>query len=86
MTAFKLHHTKFYTRHTGETNGLPHCYRCDEILQFDNRVWVAMAPHGFVLPNAAQLPDDAFDDEIESEGNTLVMMGATCALKAISGK
>ncbi len=84
MTAFKLHHTKFYTRHTINAMGTPHCYRCDEILANDNRQAVRVTATGFAVG-----PQDLGDDEGHLELTDLpddcVMMGAFCALKAIAG-
>lgn len=88
MTAFKLHHTKFYTRHSGEETGKLHCYRCDELLTKDNRVLMVAGKSGFRLPEYAEDYNGGMNDDGEyPNGPTqLVTMGNLCALKAIAGK
>lgn len=85
MSAYKLHHTKFYTRHSTNEFGHPHCYRCDEILANDNRVYVAMTPSGFQLKASGNMVEDGEDEGYEIKPTDVVIMGAFCALRAIAG-
>lgn len=88
MTAYKLHHTKFYTRHSENPMGHPHCYRCDEILANDNRVDLVLTKAGFRMAEYAEDYNGGQDDngEYPNGPTTLVTMGSFCALKAIAGK
>jgi len=75
MSAFKLHHTKFYTKHSDAETGKCHCYRCNELLELGAKVPLTLKHGQFALGYG----------DVNSDGQ-VVYMGALCALKAISGK
>jgi hypothetical protein len=72
MSAFKLHHTKFYTKHSDAETGKCHCYRCNELLELGAKVPLTLKHGQFALG--------------ASNDGELVYMGSLCALKAIAGK